>query len=80
MDNIAQSMRFSPAARVIYRNLNPEVVFAVNRSLLTTAKVTQAALRRIYRTALPHSITKSIAAIARLGMTRLNLRQLVVPF
>jgi len=42
MDNIAQSMRFSPAARVIYRNLNPELAFAVNRSMFTTAKVTQA--------------------------------------
>jgi len=45
MDNIGQSMRFSPAARVIYRNLNPELAFAVNRSMFTAAKVTPAALR-----------------------------------
>jgi len=45
MDNIAQSMRFSPTPNAIYRNLKPELAFAANQSKFTVAKVGQGALR-----------------------------------
>jgi len=45
MDNIAQSMRFSPNPSVVFRNPKPELAFGDNQRKLTT----QRGNRRIFK-------------------------------
>ncbi len=79
MDNIAQSMRFSPTREVVCRNQKREL--AIDGKRLKISVMLQS--RGIYRN--EPDLTEApnpglIAAITRLSMTGLELGQLVPPF
>jgi len=54
MDNIAQSMRFSPNLSVVFRNSKPELAFAENQRKLTTQWGIHGEFRAIQETLRQH--------------------------